>query len=104
MSKKIDILKGAYSQIRISGLTVQPSPEDAEVALSRLEDMMQELELTRNMCLGYRFEAVPDLDTETGVSPGLDHFMKTNLGVRLVPDFNKQIPPTLVFQASQSMS
>jgi len=104
MSKKIDILQGAFSQIRISGLTVDPTPEDGVLAMSRLEGMMSELELTRNMCLGYNFEAEPNLNSETGVSPGLDHFMETNLAVRLIPDFNKQVPPTLVFQASQSMS
>jgi len=103
MSTKIEVVKGAYSQVRISGLTIQPGPEDVELALERLETMMAEL-YSRNICLNYNFEEVPDANSETGVSRQFDHMMQTNLAVRVVPDFNKEPTTTLVFQASQSLS
>jgi len=103
MSKKIDIINDCYSQLRISGLTVQPTPESLSTAIFRLENMMSELEI-RNICLGYNFEDVPDGDTETGVKHGFNQMMATNLAVRLIPDFNKQVPITLMGQASQSLS
>ncbi len=39
---KVDILNDAYSKIRISGLTVTPTPPDLELSLNRLESMMSE--------------------------------------------------------------
>jgi len=65
--------------------------------------MMSELEI-KSVCLGYNFEDVPDPDTETNVSHGFNQMMATNLAVRLIPDFNKVVPPTLQAQANQSMS
>ena len=104
MTTKIEAINSAYSQIRISGLTVQPTPEDVSTALWRLEDMMAELEDTRNICVGYNFEEAPDPNSETGVKRGYQHMIATNLGIRLIPDFNKQVPQTLMAQASQAMS
>lgn len=104
MTTKIDIINGAYSQMRISGLTVSATPEDVSVALSRLEDMMSELEYSRNICMGYNFEVEPDPDSVTNVIQPYWHMMKTNLAIRLIPDFNKEVPMTLMNQASQSLS
>lgn len=103
MTTKVDIINGAYSQLRISGLTVQPTPEDMQLALNRYENMMSELEL-RGICLGYNFEVTPDPNSDTGVLHGLNHFQETNLAVRMQPDFDKTLPTTLVFQASQSLA
>lgn len=101
--KKIDVINDAYSQMRISGLTVDPSGEDVEVALSRLESMMAEYE-ARNIGVNYTFEPEPDPNTLTNV--GLQHkqMMATNLAVRLIPDFNKAVPNALMLQASQALS
>ena len=41
MSLKIDHINGAYSQLRISGLTVNPTPENISNALDRFESMRQ---------------------------------------------------------------
>ena len=52
---KADIIADAYSQMRISGLTVEPTPEDLELALVRLENMGAEFE-SRKMSAGYVLE------------------------------------------------
>ena len=103
MAKKIEAIQDAYSQLRISGLTVDPTPEDIQVALHRLESMMSELDV-RNICLDYNFEDVPDPDSDTNVIHGFNQMMATNLAVRLIPDFGKEVPITLKAQAAQSMS
>ena len=104
MPTKIDRVNDAYSQMRISGLTVTPSGSDVGVALDRLETMMSELEENRNLCLNYNFEEVPDANTFTGVRKSHRHMMATNLAVRLIPDFNKQVPQILIAQASQALT
>ena len=88
MSTKGEVINDAYSQMRISGLTVTPSPELQSKALSRLEAFMGELEIN-NVCLEYNFTQVPDPSDETGVIQPFFLMMSTNLAVRLVPDFNK---------------
>ncbi|MFV2055131.1 MAG: packaged DNA stabilization gp4 family protein [Thiohalomonadales bacterium] len=103
MLTKIDIITDAYSQMRISGLTVQPTVNDIRIALSRLEAMMAELEV-RTICLGYNFEETPDTNTESGVILGFLLMMSTNLALRLIPDFNKQIPDELRQKAKASLS
>jgi len=104
MPSKQERINSAYSQMRISGLTVSPSPEDNELALDRLENMMSELEFSRNICMDYNFEEAPDPNSETGVVRSYWHMMDTNLAVRLIPDFNKVVPQTLILQASQALA
>lgn len=103
MTTKIDRINGAYSQMRISGLTVQPTPEDTEIALDRLENMMAEFE-GRNICLDYNFELEPDPNSLINVKRTFWHMIETNLAIRLVPDFNKIVPQTLINQANSSFS
>lgn len=104
MTKKTDVISGAYSQMRISGLTVEPTPEDLTLALSRLENMMSELEYGRNICTDYNFEATPNPDSDTNVPQFYWHMMETNLAIRLIPDFNKVVPQTLITQANAALS
>lgn len=104
MTTKADRINSAYSQMRISGITLSPSNEDTEVALDRLESMMAELELGRNICMGYNFEEVPDTGSLTNVPRQFWQAIDTNLAIRLIPDFNKQVPQALIAQASQSLS
>jgi len=103
MDTKADILQGAYSQMRISGLTVQPTPEDSGLAIIRFEDMMDEF-FGRGLCVGYNFEETPNLTTPHGMARKYRHMAQTNLAIRLVPDFNKVVPQTLMAQAKQSYS
>lgn len=100
---KVDFIADAYSQLRISGLTVNPSPEDLEVALMRLEDMAAELH-GRNVVTGYNFEDTPDPNSVTNIIRAYKSAFVTNLAIRLTPDFNKDAHPILFSQASQSMS
>jgi hypothetical protein len=99
---KNDLILGAYSQLRISGITRQPSPNDLEIALERLEDMAAEFDIT--MPIGFNFEDEPDPNSDSGIPRGLAQCFKTNLAIRLIPDFNKEISPVLVSQANQSLS
>lgn len=103
MITKIDIIQDTYSQMRISGLTVNPTPEDVTLALSRLESMMAELESSRNICVGYNFEVTPDVNSLTNVDLQYKYMMATSLAIRLV-DFNKLIPPVLTMNASAALS
>ena len=100
MTTKIKTVNDAYSQLRISGLTSNPTPEDVEVALMRLENMMAELPFS----VGYSFEDEPDPNSLTNVARPYWQMMATNLAVRLIPDFNKVAPQALLMQASQSLS
>ncbi len=104
MTKKSDIIIDSYSQLRISGLTVTPTPADNAIALIRLEDMAHELEIGRNICMGYNFEEKPLLASDTNVERVFSQMLKTNLAMRLAPDFGIQLTPTLQAQASQSLS
>ena len=59
---KGDIINEAYALIRISGITSQPTPEELEKALDRLESMAEEF-FGRNINVNYAFEDEPDPNT-----------------------------------------
>ena len=59
MKTKIELLDRAYSKLRISGITVNPTPGDVEIALDEMECMLAEWDLV-NVCLGYQFEDEPE--------------------------------------------
>lgn len=101
--RKIDLVNCAYSQLRISGLTVDPTPEDLAVALDRLEAMAAEWE-SRNICTGYNFTDRPRPNDVTNIELWTKQAFETNLAVRLIPDFNKAVPPALEMQARQALS
>lgn len=102
---KGDLINSAFSRMRISGLTVQPSPEDLELALDRLEDMAAEWE-GANICTGYNFEDDPDVNSLHNMERKHWQAYKTNLAVRMFPDFGKgmQPDPTLLREASTAYS
>lgn len=102
MTTKADLINGAYSQLRISGITVQPTPEDNTLALNRLENMMAEFsDPGRNICVGYAFEDDPDLNTLHNVERQYWYALECNLAMRLVPDFGKTPSQALIaFQQS----
>lgn len=102
---KIDIINGAFSQMRISGITVDPSAEDLILALRRLESMAKEL-YGRNICTGYYFEEDPDINSPCGLDPKFWYSFECILGMRLLSDFGKGMKPdpTLAKNASAQMS
>lgn len=92
---KSDLINGAFSQLRISGMTINPNGDDLELALERLEDMASESPFCET---GYYFEEDPDLNTPHNVPRKCWQGFKTNLAVRLMPDFGKGRQPDAVLQ------
>lgn len=103
MKTKIELIDRAYSKLRISGLTVNPNPNEVVLALDELECMMAEWDL-KNICLNFQFEDDPSPNAESGLSRGYENAVQTNLAVRLSPDYGKAISVELKQQASQSYS
>lgn len=100
---KVDLINGAYSRCRISGLTVGPSPEDISLALDKLEDMAAMWEES-NICTGYAFENQPDPNTPHNVKRAYQSAYKANLAMLLLADFGKQPHPSLVLEAQGTLS
>lgn len=103
MNLKSDIINTAYTHLIISGITSDPTPEETDFALDVLEDMANEFE-ARNICTGYNFQDEPDVNDESGLERQFFNAYKTNLAMRLISAFGKQIPPVLMSQANQSLS
>lgn len=104
MSTKVQTINNAYTQLRISGLTVNPTPSNLVLGLNTLESMMAEFFGQWNLGINYNFEETPDLNSVTGVDLSYQYTMEANLAVRLIPPFNKEVPPKLELMASQSLS
>lgn len=85
---KGDIVNCAYSRGRISGLTKQPTAEDLELGLTRLENMAEEF-FGRNIDVDYFFEDVPDANTLHNIPKKYWDAFECNLAVRLLGDFGK---------------
>jgi hypothetical protein len=86
---KGDFINAAYSRMRISGLTRNPSPADTEVALERLENLASEWN-SIGICAGYSFEETPDPSTPHNVPREYWNAFETSLAARLLSDFGKQ--------------
>lgn len=100
---KSDIINGAYSRMRVSGITVGPSAADNSLALPILEGMASEW-LKRGYDTGYKFTDDPDTGDPSGIDISLRYAFETALAVRLVDDFGKPIPPSLQRNHEQSFS
>lgn len=104
---KADLISGAYSKLRISGITVDPTPENNDLAISVLESAMHEYK-ERGACMGYNFEDEPKTSSKHGVNPAYWDPIKKILALRLAPDFGKgdssSLNPMLVKQASGAVS
>lgn len=96
-------LSQAFQRIRISGLTVKALPEETEVGLGVEEDMMHEFR-SRNICSSYVFEDEPNGNTDSGVDPAYNNAMSSNLAIRILDYFGKEVPANLFKQATQSLS
>jgi len=89
---KIDIINGAYSQMRVSGITVDPSADDLILALRRLEGLANEL-YGRNVCTGYYLEETPNVNSPSGLESKFWYAFECILAQRLMPDFGKGMKP-----------
>lgn len=103
MATKGDIVNGAYARLRISGLTIDASPEEVLGALDVLEDMCAEFE-ARNICLNYNFQEYPDPSDETNVAREYTGSLKDVLAWRMAMFFGKQIAPSLDMMQRKAMS
>ena len=100
---KIDHINKAFKHLKISGITVDPAPEDIEDALEMLEDMMSDFE-SRNICTNYNFEDLPDANTEAGNDPAFNIAVSTNLAIHLADYYGKQPSQMGYSQARSSVS
>ncbi len=105
--KKIDLIKCAYSQLRISGLTVLPDAADISLALDRLEAMMA-FWRSQNICTDYNFTHKPDPNDLSNVELEEKLAIETNLAKELYSDFGKDMgglapSPTLLARAAATL-
>lgn len=103
MTTKAHLINGAYSMMRISGLTVNPSAADLTLALTRLEDMAEEF-AGRNIITNYNFEQTPTTGSLHNLERKYWYPYKVCLAVRLLPDFGKQATPVLASQQQAAFS
>jgi hypothetical protein len=103
VTTKADLINGAYSLMRISGLTVSPSASDLTLALKRLENMAHEF-LGRNIDVNYNFENSPTTGALHNIDRKYWFAFETNLAARLLPDFGKEPSPALIMQQQASFS
>jgi hypothetical protein len=103
MTTKADLINGAYSLMRISGITINPSGADLTLALTRLEDMAAEFE-GRNIITDYNFEENPQTSSLHNLERKFWFAYEANLSVRLHPDFGKVPSPVLATQQQAAYS
>lgn len=85
MKTKIELVNGAFAELRISGLTSSTDAEDIELGLNALEDVMHDV----NLPLQFNFEDLPDPNTESGLPEFATLAIKLKLAERLAPSYNK---------------
>lgn len=97
MTTKGDVTKYAFSELQISGITVNPTADDNTLALVRMEQLAHEY-LKRNIDIGYKFEESPSSLSASGVAPEYVNGFSVCVAQRLLSDFGKgmQPDPTLV--------
>lgn len=100
---KIDLIYGAYSRMRISGITVNPGTRENALALKRLENMAARWE-DRNICSGYNFEESPDVNSDSGIEAKFQDAFESNLAFWLCTDYGKQPSQTLVLEQQLTFS
>lgn len=94
---KGEIVDKTYLLMRISGLTVDATPEDKSLALSALEDMILSYE-NMGLFLSYnKSETYPDPDPaeESGLSDKSIQAVKLLLFENIAPAFGKVFPESL---------
>lgn len=94
MITKGDIVRQAYIELRISGLTNEATPEDTQIALKKLDSMLlawtnKGLNLSWNKSDNF---VDPDPQEDSGISDADYEAIYVNLAVKLAPAFGK--PPT----------
>lgn len=91
---KVDIINESYSQLRISGITVKPTPGEIVRALNRLEMLADKTKVAR-----YNYEDEPEINSLAGISLSDFYSLSVLLAVRLLSDYGKSITNELQMQA-----
>lgn len=102
---KSELINRAYEELRISGITKQPTPRDTAKALDTLENMMEEFS-DKNICVNYNFEDEPDLNSLHNVKRKYWDPISLCIARRLLSTFGKgfQPDPQLLAQAAVAFS
>jgi len=103
MILKIDIVLAAYEELRISGLTSQPTPGEIETAVRRLDNMILGWK-NKNLCPSYiRSTSYSDIDPnqDSGIND-VDMFaIVANLAKNLCAMFGKVCPMQTMIDAKE---
>ena len=101
---KIELVIRAYQAIRISSLTAQAIPEEIDMALDMMEDMMWEFESV-NICTDYNFSGSKiDPNEPSGLQPYTVNAASMNLANRIANFFGKETPAGILKQAVGSLA
>lgn len=85
---KSEVISRAYRELRISGLTKNPSGRELEHALDTLENMAEEYK-ERGICTGYNFEDEPDPSSPHNLKRKYWDSYSLGLARRLISTFGK---------------
>lgn len=100
---KSDIINKAYSDLKISGLTTNPTPGEVQLALVELESMAGEFRI-RNMDANYNFEDEPDTATVSNIPRSYLNAYAAMLAARLAANFGKTLTPELMAKSNAGCS
>lgn len=104
MISKGALVNGTYALMRISGLTVDPSPEHITVGLQVADDYAAEL--STNLDLSWQYptgygESLPS--DNSGLTTEMAGPFKKLLFIQLCSYFGKEVPPTVLMTAQAGM-
>lgn len=97
------LVNGTYALMRVSGLTVNPTPEDVEIALSVADDYAAELK-GEGLDLGWQYPTdygLSDPADNSGLTTEMAGPFKKLLFVQLCSAFGKDVPMAVAATASQ---
>lgn len=105
MIPKGDLINGTYALMRISGLTVVPSPADNEVALQVADDLAGEL---KGSGLDLMWQQPADYGTSdpsdtSGLTVEMAGPFKKLLFIQLCANFGKDVPASVAITAAQGL-
>lgn len=103
--KKGDLVNGALSIIRVSGLTVNPSPEEDTLATQEADDLAAELK-GDGVNVNWQYPTdygLSDPTDTSGLIPEMAGGFKSLLAVRLLDYFGMQVTPALADRARRGL-
>lgn len=93
MITKNDIALSAFNELRISGLTTKPTPEEVTSAIIKLDNMVLSWQ-NKGICLSYiRSEGFSDVDPnqDSGLNDTSAYAVSLNLAKALAPSYGKSL-------------